>query len=129
MDQLLDDVRAMRDACGTVSMSSCAEVAAVAWSDRYLDGVGTHGFRVAGSHVRVAASTPGDVAGDTDGLVADLVGMSRRAAVDGLSLGLVFADVRLVLHLSSDALLPDDLLGRCAREWASASTLLDDDIE
>ncbi|GAA5114469.1 hypothetical protein GCM10023339_20230 [Alloalcanivorax gelatiniphagus] len=55
-------------------------------------------------------------------LVADVVAMTRQAALDGLPLSVVLDDLRLVLHLETGDVLPLDALRACALEWAKACT-------
>lgn len=67
------------------------------------------------------APTPPARPDDRADLVADIVTMTRQAAVDGLPLSAVLGDVRLVLRLEPADPLPVDALRACALEWAHAS--------
>jgi len=60
--------------------------------------------------------TSGD--GLVDGLVDDIVTMTRQAAVDGLPLSAVIADLRLVLDLEPTDEVPARVLRSCALAWA-----------
>ncbi|SDE08307.1 hypothetical protein [Nocardioides lianchengensis] len=60
-----------------------------------------------------------------EGLLEDVTEMTRQAAVDGLTLGSVYADVRLVLDLDPSADLPPEVLRACAVAWSSAHRDLD----
>lgn len=55
-----------------------------------------------------------------DPLLADVTEMARQAAIDGLALAAVFADLRLVLELGPGEDLPADVLRACASAWSHA---------
>jgi hypothetical protein len=58
------------------------------------------------------------VAAPRDPFVDDIVAMTRQAALDGLALATVFADLRLVLDLAPSDDIPAPLLRACASAWA-----------
>lgn len=60
-----------------------------------------------------------------EGLLADVEEMTRQAAVDGLTLASVYADVRLVLDLEPADDLPPEVLRACAVAWSAVHRELD----
>jgi hypothetical protein len=59
------------------------------------------------------------------GLLADVTAMTRQAAIDGLTLASVYADVRLILDLDPEDELPAELLRACAVAWSQTHADLD----
>lgn len=69
----------------------------------------------------VSRAGRGEAVTDPDeGLLADVVVMTEQAAVDGLPLASVFADLRLVLGLEEADELPPAVVRRCAVTWSQA---------
>ena len=66
-------------------------------------------------------STPPAASDLSADLVADIVAMTRQAALDGLPLSAVLDDLRLVLELEPADVLPVDALRACALEWGHAT--------